>query len=109
PTFPTRRSSDLEPYTLDDALEGVFLPRDQFKHILDQLGRKKNVILEGPPGVGKTFIARRIAWALMRQKDPSRLEMVQFHQSYAYEDFVQGWRPAESGGFSLRNGVFYEF
>lgn len=98
-----------QPYTLDDALEGVFLPRDQFKHILDQLGRKKNVILEGPPGVGKTFIARRIAWALMRQKDPRRLEMVQFHQSYAYEDFVQGWRPAESGGFALRNGVFYEF
>ena len=35
--------------------------------------------------------------------------MVQFHQSYAYEDFVQGWRPKTEGGFRLRNGVFVEF
>src|SRR5690606_1428410 len=96
-------------YTLDDALDGLFLSRDQFTYILDQLGRKRNVILEGPPGVGKTFIAKRVAWALLGEKDPSRVEMVQFHQSYAYEDFVQGWRPAEAGGFDLRNGIFYEF
>ena len=70
---------------------------------------RKNLILQGPPGVGKTFIAKRIAWCLIGRKDSKPVEVVQFHQSYAYEDFVQGWRPTESGGFALKNGVFFEF
>ena len=77
--------------------------------MVDAIALHKNLILQGPPGVGKTFIARRIAWCLMGCKDSSAVEMVQFHQSYAYEDFVQGWRPTESGGFTLRSGVFLEF
>jgi hypothetical protein len=68
-----------------------------------------NIILQGPPGVGKTFAAREIAYALMGQADDNRVEMVQFHQSYAYEDFVQGWRPTEGGGFELKNGLFHRF
>lgn len=95
-------------YTVEDALEELFLTKEQFSGILDALGRRKNVILEGAPGVGKTFVARRIAWALMGQKDNSRVQMVQFHQSYAYEDFVQGWRP-QAQGFVLQNGVFHQF
>lgn len=95
-------------YTVDDALKSLFLTRDQFTAILDSLARKKNLILEGAPGVGKTFVARRIAWALLGQRDNSRVEMVQFHQSYAYEDFVQGWRPGKTG-FELRDGVFHQF
>jgi 5-methylcytosine-specific restriction protein B len=77
--------------------------------MLEALERRKNIILQGPPGVGKSFIAKRLAYALMGHRDSARLEMVQFHQSYAYEDFVQGWRPKQDGGFELRNGVFYEF
>jgi 5-methylcytosine-specific restriction protein B len=96
-------------YSIEMALEGLFIPSAKFTQILDALGRRKNVILQGPPGVGKTFIAKRLAWALMRAKRPDRIEMVQFHQSYAYEDFVQGWRPNENGGFELRNGVFHHF
>ncbi|HEX2209744.1 MAG TPA: AAA family ATPase, partial [Longimicrobium sp.] len=97
-----------EPYLLDRALEELFMGQEQFSAILDALARKKNVILEGAPGVGKTFVARRIAWALMREKDNSRVQIVQFHQSYAYEDFVQGWRP-QGNGFGLQDGVFYRF
>jgi len=96
-------------YAVDEALAGLFIPPEDFLSLLAAWRRKKNAILQGPPGVGKTFVARRLAYALMGVKDPSRVEMVQFHQSYAYEDFVQGWRPEEGGGFTLRNGVFYEF
>jgi 5-methylcytosine-specific restriction endonuclease McrBC GTP-binding regulatory subunit McrB len=85
------------------------MPRDDFSQTLALLAHKQNLILEGAPGVGKTFIAHRLAYALLGAKDPSRVEMVQFHQSYSYEDFIQGWRPAAGGGFALRNGVFYDF
>lgn len=97
-----------EPYPLDRALNELFMGQEQFTAILDALARKKNVILEGAPGVGKTFVARRIAWALLGERDLARVQMVQFHQSYAYEDFVQGWRPQKEG-FALKDGVFHRF
>jgi MoxR-like ATPase len=96
------------PYTVEDAMMDLFMPRDSFNQIVDALAAKKNVVLEGAPGVGKTFVARRLAWAFMRVRDNSRVEVVQFHQSYAYEDFVQGWRP-DGKGFERRNGAFYRF
>jgi hypothetical protein len=98
-----------KPYTVDDALEGLFIAKDEFQGILNSLARKKNIIIQGPPGVGKTFIAKRLAYALIKFEEQKKVEMIQFHQSYAYEDFIQGWRPKESGGFERRNGVFHEF
>lgn len=100
---------DIESYGIERALGPLFLEQTQFLRILDSIRLRKNLILQGPPGVGKTFIARRIAWCLIEKKTSESIEMVQFHQSYSYEDFVQGWRPTETGGFTLRNGVFYEF
>jgi len=100
---------ELEPYTIDNALDGLFLAEEQFTEILNSLSRKKNVILQGPPGVGKTYIAKRLAYALLGFKDPSKVEMVQFHQSYSYEDFIQGYRPEEGGGFKRRDGIFHQF
>lgn len=98
-----------ETYELVDALRDLFLEETQFRRMLDSIALRKNLILQGAPGVGKTFVARRLAWCLIGQRDTEAVEMVQFHQSYAYEDFVQGWRPTAAGGFTLRNGVFYEF
>jgi hypothetical protein len=96
------------PYTIEEALDGLLLDRAEFEHILNIWKAKRNLIIQGPPGVGKTFIAKRLAYSLMRFKDPSRVGMVQFHQSYSYEDFVQGYRPT-STGLTLREGLFLDF
>ena len=53
-------------------------------------------LVQGPPGTGKTYIAKRLAYVSMKEKDDERLEVVQFHQSYSYEDFIQGFRPKEN-------------
>ncbi len=97
------------PYRLEDALEDLFLDRATVEDALQLLARKKNLVLQGPPGVGKTFVAQRLAYALLGAKDKSRVSMVQFHQSYAYEDFVQGYRPSEDGGFARSDGPFLRF
>ena len=97
-------------YEVSDATENLFYDRADVEKWLSALQSKKNIILQGPPGVGKTFVARRLAYALIGRKDPTRVQMVQFHQSYSYEDFIRGYRPKEEkGGFSLENGVFYNF
>lgn len=96
-------------YTRDDALRDLFMPGTEVDRILAQLRRRKNIVLQGPPGVGKTFIAKRLAYLMMEERDTSRVKMVQFHQSYSYEDFIQGFRPCEDGSFRLHYGHFYDF
>ncbi|MDE0679502.1 MAG: AAA family ATPase [Gammaproteobacteria bacterium] len=98
-----------EPYTAEDAHRHLFIPPAHFNRLLASLRSRKNLILQGPPGTGKTFIARRIAWCLIGHRDNGPIEMVQFHQSYAYEDFVEGFRPTDEGGFTLKPGVFHRF
>jgi 5-methylcytosine-specific restriction endonuclease McrBC GTP-binding regulatory subunit McrB len=91
-----------------EALDELFMDEEEVHEIMLLWRTKKNVILQGPPGVGKSFAAQRLAFALMGAKDRSRLGFVQFHQSYSYEDFVEGFRPTEKG-FELRPGKFVEF
>lgn len=96
-------------YTKDDFLSEVYLPEEDYDRLTEVLLNKKNVILQGAPGVGKTFCAKRLAYSLMGEKNESQIEFIQFHQSYSYEDFMMGYKPNESGGFTLKTGVFYRF
>lgn len=95
-------------YTEDDFLEEVFMPEDEYARLIGILKTKKNIILQGAPGVGKTFAAKRLAYSIMGVKDIDRVMMVQFHQSYSYEDFIMGFRPSNKG-FELKKGAFYNF
>ena len=96
-------------YTTKNFLEEVFVTENDFLKLRNLLLRKKNLILQGAPGVGKTFAARRLAYAIMGEKDESRVMQVQFHQNYSYEDFVMGYKPNENGGFYLSYGIFHKF
>jgi 5-methylcytosine-specific restriction protein B len=95
-------------YGEEDFLSDVFMDVDRYHSLVKLIRNKKNIILQGPPGVGKTYAAKRIAYSMMGEKDSDRVMMVQFHQSYSYEDFILGFRPSETG-FSLAEGPFYSF
>lgn len=109
PAIDPAPAEELPTYGKEEFLAEVYLPEEDYERLRSLITRKKNIILAGPPGVGKTFAAKRLAYSLMGVKDHSRVEMVQFHQSYSYEDFMMGYRPTESGGFALAEGPFYRF
>lgn len=98
----------IKPYVFAEDADKPFISESDFRQAVELLRRKQNIILQGPPGVGKTFVARKVAYELMGEENDANIEMVQFHQSYSYEDFIQGLRPGK-GGFELKNGTFYSF
>ena len=102
------KAIDYPPYSMEDFLKEVYMDDDTYKKLVGVLENKLNIILQGAPGVGKTFVAKRLAYSIMGVKDVERVMMVQFHQSYSYEDFIMGFRPS-SGGFDIKTGAFYNF
>ena len=105
---PVSKETLIDAYTKNDFLDEVYMTEKRYESLVAILRNKKNIILQGAPGVGKTFAARRLAWSMMGETDDNRIEFVQFHQNYSYEDFVMGYRPVEDG-FELKYGIFYRF
>ena len=105
---PVSTDAAIDAYTKSDFLDEVYMTEKRYENLVAVLRNKKNIILQGAPGVGKTFAARRLAWSMMGEQDDSRIEFVQFHQNYSYEDFMMGYKPVEDG-FELKYGIFYRF
>lgn len=105
---PIEKVQTVEKYDKNDFLNEVYMTEDRYDLLAELLLRKMNVILQGAPGVGKTFAAKRLAYSIMGAKDDSHIEFVQFHQNYSYEDFIMGYKP-EGNGFALKTGIFYQF
>ena len=96
-------------YTVDNFLDDVFMNEKEYLQLRNLLEKKKNIILQGPPGTGKTYMAKRLAYSIIGEKDDDKILSIQFHQSYSYEDFIEGIRPNEQGNFIIVNGIFKDF
>jgi MoxR-like ATPase len=91
--------------SLSDLADELLVEEEELEKIVDLLEEKRQVIFQGPPGTGKTYVARRLGKHFEEQG--GQTETVQFHPSYSYEDFVEGYRPAPVGdhpGFKLVQG-----
>ena len=106
---PILNSDSIDIYTDERFLNEVYMSASDLQKLKALIKKKQNVILQGAPGVGKTFTAERLAYTLMGEIDKQRVEIVQFHQNYSYEDFILGYKPNADGGFELKHGVFYKF
>jgi len=104
----TQPEVDYPEYSSADFLSDVYMSEQDYETLVNVLKMKKNIILQGAPGVGKTFTAKRLAYSIIGAKNPDRVQMIQFHQSYSYEDFIEEYRPTENG-FTIKKGSFYKF
>ena len=111
---PDEEESEVErhwpKYSKEQFLEEVYIDEKAYESLTGLIKNKKNVILQGAPGVGKTYAANRLAYSIMGEKNKDRVQLIQFHQSYSYEDFIEGFRPSGNGlNFEIKKGSFYKF
>lgn len=105
---PTEIQKTNPKFTKQDFLNKVYIAEEEYDKLVNLLFRKKNIILQGAPGVGKTYIAKKLAYSIMGEENNDRIKFIQFHQSYSYEDFIEGFRPTETN-YELQQGIFYNF
>lgn len=99
------RNEDPPMTPLQKLAKELMFPVKFLERVEKLLEDKRQVIFQGPPGTGKTYTAKKLAACLAESEE--RVRLVQFHPSYAYEDFVQGYRPKlidGQPGFELKDG-----
>lgn len=107
-TLPETEEGTIDSYDKSKFLNDVFMTNEQYERLKRLLFYKKNIILQGAPGVGKTYMAKKLAYSILEETNDRYIEMVQFHQNYSYEDFIMGYKPIDEG-FDLKKGIFYNF
>ena len=105
-TFYRDKIQEVEPEIKPKGFQDLFLEDRFIEEIVSVLKRKKAIIFKGVPGVGKTFVIKDIIRNSFDNIAEDGIEMIQFHQSYSYEEFVEGLRPQMSGGFNVEKGIF---
>jgi hypothetical protein len=105
-------SYDPSLFSDQDFLDEIYMSAEDYWKVKKALEYNKNIILCGAPGVGKSYAASFLAYSVMRRQGPEadeRIMKVQFHQSYSYEDFIEGLRPTVNGRFDPEKGAFTRF
>lgn len=106
---PTKTYMQYEEYSKEKFLQDVYLAEEDYDELRDLIETRKNVILQGPPGVGKTYIAKRMAYSILGKKDSGKILNIQFHPNYSCDEFIEGFRPDDIGIYKYRQGCFKEF
>ena len=96
-------------YSKEEFLKDVYFSEEDYDELRDLIETRKNVILQGPPGVGKTYIAKKMAYSILGKKDSGKILNIQFHPNYSSDEFIEGFRPDDIGIYKYRQGCFKEF
>lgn len=103
---PKKQYRYYEPYDKNKFLEEVYFNESDYDELRSLILKRKNVILDGAPGVGKTFIAKKMVYSILGLKDEEKVLSVQFHESYSNDEFMEGYRPDDIGIYKYKRGCF---
>ena len=106
---PKKEYQDYEIYDKNNFLKDVYFVEQDYNELRDLILARKNVVLQGPPGVGKTYIARRMAFSIIGAKDDRKVLNIQFHEMYSNDEFMEGYRPDDIGIYKYKTGCFKRF